>query len=114
MDLVVRQMPVGEFSVHHLSGEVDLATLPRLADALMRATAGSADNDNATTLVVDLDGVHVMDDAGLGLILGAAGRARQAGRDVAVVCSAPTLRQRLTLTGFDRAVTVVDRLSQLR
>ena len=108
MDLVVHQTTVGTLSVLQVSGEVDLATLPRLADALTRAVGGP------DTVAVDLDGVHVMDDTGLGLILGAAGRARQAGGDVAVVCSSALLRERLAITGFDRAVRVVSRLSELR
>ena len=107
MDVLVRQQRVGRYPVLHVSGEVDLATLPRLADALTRAVGGP------DTVVVDLDGVLVMDDAGLGLLLGAAGRARRAGGDVAVVCSSPALREQLALTGFDRAVRVVATMSDL-
>ena len=88
-----------------LAGEVDLATVPRLSDALTRLLAYSG------SVAVDLDGVHLLDDAGLGLLLGAAGRARQSDRELVVVCSPGALRDRLTLTGFDRAVTVVERVS---
>jgi anti-sigma B factor antagonist len=107
MDLSVHHQAIGSLTVLSVSGEVDLATLPRLADALTRTVGGP------NTVVVDLDGVLVLDDAGLGLLLGAAGRARQAGGELSVVCSSPALREHLALTGFDRAVTVVDRITQL-
>jgi anti-sigma B factor antagonist len=57
-------------------------------------------------VAVDLDGVGVLDDSGLGVILGAAGRAREAGGDLVVVCSDARLVARLQLTGLDRAVDV--------
>ena len=110
MDLIVRQTPIGAFCVLHVSGEVDLATLPKFSDALVRATSGAL----GATIVVDLDGVHVFDDAGLGLLLGAAGRTRQTGGDLVVLCSTPGLRQHLELTGFDRGVRVVAGMSELR
>ena len=55
------------------------------------------------TVAVDLDGVDALDDTGLGVLLGAAGRARQAGGDLVVVCASEHLRARFTLTGLDRA-----------
>ena len=62
-------------------------------------------------MAVDLDGVDVLDDTGLGVLLGAAGRARQGGGEVVVVVADERLRARFTATGFDRAVDVVDRLA---
>jgi len=108
MELVTSQVVVGTFQVLHLSGEVDLATLPRLSDALTKLVA------SATSLaIVDLDGLSILDDTGLGLLLGAAGRARQGGAELVVVCSAPTVRSRLSLTGFDRAVRVTESISAI-
>ena len=108
MELVARQTEINSIPVLGLQGEIDLATLPRLADALMRLVTPAA------TCVVDLDGVLVVDDAALGLLLGAAGRARQSNGDLVVVCSSPVLRSRLELTGFDRAVRVVAAVHELR
>jgi anti-sigma B factor antagonist len=105
MELSIHVTKVGAHDVVSLAGEVDVATLPRLADALLRALGPGR------RLVVDLDGVHVLDDAALGLLLGAAGRARLSEGDLVVVASAPVLRDRLALTGFDRAVTVVASVS---
>jgi anti-sigma B factor antagonist len=97
---------LGELRALVLEGELDLASLPRLHDALLRLVAEAG----AATVAVDLDGVSALDDAGLGLLLGAAGRARSAGGDLVVVCTEPRLRRRFELTGLARAVEVRDRL----
>ncbi len=47
-----------------------------------------------------------MDSAGLGALIGGIRRAREAGGDVAVACSRPTLTRLLHTTGFDRIVSV--------
>jgi anti-sigma B factor antagonist len=104
VDLVARTSTVGGRTVVSVSGEIDLATIPKLHDALTRAVASAPPS---STVFVDLDGVYVCDDSGLGVLMGAAGRARQAGGEMIVVCSPGPLRERLAQTGFDRAVTVV-------
>jgi anti-sigma B factor antagonist len=102
MDLLCRLDEVGGRPVLHVSGEIDLATLPVLHDQLTRAIA----RHQAATLWIDLDGVSTLDDAGLGLLLGAAGRARDLGGDLRVVCTSARLTQRFALTGFDRAMAI--------
>jgi anti-sigma B factor antagonist len=106
MELVCSLRTLGDRPVLQVSGEIDLATLPYLRDQLVRAIG----QHPATTLVVDLDGVTALDDAGLGMLLGAAGRAREHGGDLAIVCTNERLRARLALTGLDRAITVFDGL----
>ena len=98
-----------------VSGEIDMATIPRLHDALLRATNADADADAAPrqVLIVDLDGVWSCDDMGLGVLLGAAGRCRESGGDLVVVCSDGPLRDRLERTGFDRAIRVTPRLADV-
>lgn len=110
MDLIARSSTVGGRAVLSISGEIDLATIPTLHDVLVRGLTSSA--SSSSTVFVDLDGVYVCDDTGLGVLLGAAGRARQAGGEMVVVCSPGALRERLAQTGFDRAVTVVSSLAQ--
>lgn len=110
MNLSSSATVVGDDAVVALSGEVDLATVPVLHDVLANALA----RHPGQLLVVDLDGVTVLDDYGLGVLLGAAASARQAGADLAVVCNNDRLRRRLELTGFDRAVEVRDRLKGKR
>ena len=60
-------------------------------------------------VTVDLDEVVALDDAGLGVLLGAAGRARQRAGDLRVVCTNPRLIDFLQITGADRAVEVAER-----
>ena len=91
-----------------LSGEIDLATIPKLHDALTRAIASA---EPSATVFVDLDGAYVCDDSGLGVMLGAAALTRPAGGEMVVVCSPGPLRDRLAQTGFDRAVTVIASLA---
>lgn len=75
---------------------------PRFNDALSRLVT----DDAGHVVVVDIDGTGVIEDAALGLILGAAGRARAAGGDIEIVCTDARLRQRFAENGFDRAVTI--------
>ena len=49
-----------------------------------------------------------MDSAGLGALIGGIRRAREAGGQVAVACSRPTLTRLLHTTGFDRIVPVTE------
>jgi anti-anti-sigma factor len=93
---------VGSAIVVAVDGVVDLAAIGHLHDVLARAVR----QHPGDTLLVDLDAVSVLDDAGLGVLLGAAAAARGAGGDLEVVCTRSALCERLQLTGFDRAVRV--------
>jgi anti-sigma B factor antagonist len=110
MDLRAHHDVVGTLPVVALSGSVDLATVPQLSSALSRLLA----DHQGGRVAVDLDGVDVLDDTGLGVLLGAAGRARQAGGELVVVVADERLRARFDATGFDRAVEVVDRLASVQ
>ena len=101
---------VGGTPVVTLDGIVDLASIPALQDHLTRALHGHPDQ----TLAVDLDGVTALDDCGLGVLLGAATRARDAGGSLVLVCSAERLRTRLASTGLDRVVQVRSALASDR
>jgi anti-sigma B factor antagonist len=106
MSFRAEQHESGDRHVVALSGTLDLGTVPALLNALATALL----DRRGATVVVDLDGVDAVDDVGLGILLGAAGRARRSGGDLVVVCSNPALRDRLALTGFDRAIDVTDTL----
>lgn len=92
-----------------LSGVVDLATIPTLRDLLLRAGTEHPHG----SLAVDLDAVEVLDDTGLGLLLGAAGRRREHGGDLVVVTTRGALIARLAANGFDRAVRVAPALAEV-
>lgn len=107
VDLRSRVYPVGEVSVLALEGVIDLSTLPLLQDLLTRRIAESTGE-----VVVDLDGVAVLDDCGLGVLLGAGGRCRESGRELVVVCTSDRLRRRFEITRLDRALTVRSRVAE--
>jgi anti-sigma B factor antagonist len=107
VDLVSRSTVIGGVPTLHVSGEIDLATVPQLHDALRRIIA----DHFAQTVAIDLDGISVLDDAGLGVLLGAAGRAREQGGDLVIVCTADRLLRRFDLSGLSRAVDVRARIT---
>ena len=102
MDLIARLTVIGDDPVVMLSCELDLSSAPSLRNALVDAIA----DHRGRTVVVDLDGVSALDDSGLGVLLGAAGRAREAGGDLVLVASSDRLRARFDVTGLSRAIEV--------
>jgi len=82
-------------------GELDAYTVGRFREAL--GELASVDR-----LLIDLSDVPFMDSAGLGALIGGIRRAREAGGEVAVACSRPTLTRLLHTTGFDRIVSVTE------
>lgn len=107
MDLVCRTVIIGGMPTLEASGEIDLASVPLLHDALRRMVA----EHRAVTVAVDLDGISVLDDAGLGVLLGAAGRAREQGGDLVIVCTTERLLHRFQVSGLGRAIEIRARLS---
>lgn len=107
MDLVCRAVTIGEMPALSVSGELDLASIPALRDAVVRLLTDAP----GRTVAIDLDGVSVLDDAGLGILLGAADRARERGGDVVLICSAERLRARFERSGLARAIEVRDRFA---
>lgn len=91
-------------AVLRLSGEVSLSTLPYLSDMLNKATQ---EHPNAP-FVVNVNDLSLLDDAGIGILMGFAGKLRSAHTSCVVVCSQVGIRSRLAATGFDLAVSVVD------
>jgi anti-anti-sigma factor len=85
-----------------LEGAVTLSTLPQLSDGLSRAVG----TNFPSGVVVDLDALDTVDDAGLGILMGFVGKLRLQGLDAVCIASLPRIRQRLADTGFDKAVAV--------
>lgn len=102
MSLSVRHETVGEIEVVAVSGAIDLATLPRFADALNRVTIGGG-----VTVAVDLEEVTALDDAALGTLLGTASRLRRAGRDLVLVCTNDRVVDHLRTTGVTTILPLV-------
>ena len=82
MGLRARHDIVDDVHVVSFSGELDLGTVPVLADALNKAIV-----EAGHTVAVDLDGVGRPDDNALGVMVTAAARASDAGKRLVIVCS---------------------------
>lgn len=109
MSLRAETTDVAGRAVVVLSGSVDLSTVPTLQNVLARVVVERP----GETVAVDLDGIDTVDDVGLGILLGAAGRARRNGGDVVIVCANDHLRDKFAVTGLDRAITVTMSLAEL-
>ena len=84
-------------------GELDLSTLPQLSDLLNKAM-----NQTHQHIALDLDGITVLDDAALGILLGAASRIRFNGGHMYVVCSNPKIVDYLQRTQLDRIIPLAN------
>jgi anti-anti-sigma regulatory factor len=73
----------------------------------------TVDDHPGQVIGLDLDEAGTLDDVGLGIILGAAGRARADGGELVVIASGSALRKRFAITGLDRAVKCVGSLHEL-
>lgn len=102
MELRVVTSLIGGMPVLSLDGVADLSTAPVLHRALTGFTASAS----ATTVAVDLDGVAVLDDVAVGLLLGAAARVREQGAELVLVCTSPRIVARLDALRVDRILPV--------
>ncbi len=107
MSLRTEVSDVSGRTVISLTGSVDLSTIPTLQNTLARVLV----EHPGEPVAVDVDGVDALDDTGVGILLGAAGRARRSGGDVIIVCSTESLRERFAVTGLDRAITITPTLT---
>jgi anti-anti-sigma factor len=102
VNLHTREASIGGVATIVLDGVLDLASVGDLRSVLTQFVGRHA----ASIVVVDLDAVNAIDDSALGVLLGAAAAAREAGGDLELVCTNDTLRGRLSRTRLDRAITV--------
>ena len=84
-------------------GALDLSTLPQLSDLLNKAM-----NQTHQHIALDLDGITVLDDAALGILLGVASRIRINGGQMYVVCSNPKIVDYLQRTQLDRIIPLAN------
>ena len=83
------------------AGEIDLATVTSLRDAITRAM-----QQGARHLTVDLDEVTYLDSSGLGTLIGAHKRLVSSGGTLTIRCAQARVLRLLTITGVDRVLTV--------
>ena len=90
-------------SVLAVSGEVDVATVPRLREQLHGLVA-----QGSNRIIVDLDGVDFLDSTGLGVLVGALKRVRSNDGELSLVCTQPRIRKVFEVTGLTKVFSLFD------
>jgi len=95
--------PHGRWTVVAITGELELATAPRLRQAVV-----SLVGEGQVDIVLDLSGVDFLDSVGLGVIVSALKRVR--GRDgrLVVAGAVPRVRALFELTRLDEIIDLHD------
>jgi anti-anti-sigma factor len=94
-ELTSRRTRTGDAVVVTLAGDLDMAATFWLEPELERVT----EEPGLGVLVLDMEGVHFMDSAALGLLLSTQARLQGAGIRLAVANPSPAVRRILQLTG---------------
>ncbi len=95
------------YSVLAVSGEVDVATVPRLREQLHGLVA-----EGNIRIIVDLDGVDFLDSTGLGVLVGALKRVRSNDGELALVCTQPRIRKVFEVTGLTKVFALYDSVDE--
>jgi anti-sigma B factor antagonist len=107
--LSVERRSDGGVEVVAVSGEIDIASAPRLITGLNDAVGAGE-----TPVVVDLTDVGFMDSTGLALLLNAHRRLSRRGKGFAVVCADGPVRRVFTITDMVDVLQVRGDLAQAR
>lgn len=102
MLLSISTATIGDTELIALSGELDLSTLPRAHDAIVRCARGSTES-----VALDLDGVTMVDDPTLGAVIGALAALVTDRRRCSIVANHPRLVERLATFGVPGRVRLV-------
>jgi anti-sigma B factor antagonist len=87
-----------------LDGEIDIATCPAIRRFLMAAISGGN-----VHLAVDMSGVTFIDAAGIGVLVAAANRARQAGGGLSLLAPSRQVRRLLDVLHLDPILPTAQR-----
>jgi anti-sigma B factor antagonist len=91
-----------------VTGEIDLATVPELEDAIDSVLTG-----NAHALVVDLRETSFMDSTGLKALVMAHRRFDENGRQFAIAVSGGPVSRLIDLSGVEGSIRVVETIEGL-
>lgn len=91
----------GAWTVVGVRGEVDLYTAPRLKERLADLSA-----HGKSQVAVDLQGVEFMDSTGLGVLIGALKRSREAGGTLSLIAPREPVVKVLAITGLDKVFPI--------
>lgn len=96
----INEMNVGNATVARLLGRVDTATAPAVQTRLLGMLTPGA------TVVADMTEVGYVSSAGLRALLSAAKQAKSVGAGFGLVGPQASVREVLTMTGFDRIIQI--------
>ena len=109
LSLNVERNSDGEVEVVVVSGEIDIASAPRLITGLNDAVGNCE-----FPVVVDLTDVGFMDSTGLALLLNAHRRLSRRGKGFAVACGDGPVRRVFTITDMAEVLHVRSNLADAR
>lgn len=100
--LNIRSEGTGDRRILRLSGECDIATAPRLHEALVPLRG------EVRELVLDLSGLEFIDSSGVAVIAGALKWVRESEGTLVVSGARGPVRKVFEITGLDRAIPLRD------
>jgi len=86
-----------------LRGELDVSTVPALAEPLRKAIAAGK-----TAVAIDLSELTFLDSTGLMVLLNGLRRVMRQGGRLAIACTNPTVLRLFEITGTESTFTIVD------
>ncbi len=89
---------VSDDGILEVAGDIDMEGAPVLESAILKLEQQS-NNGSQNDLVIDLGEVLFIDSSGLRILLGAAQRLRDQGRNIVLRSTAPSVRRLLEITG---------------
>jgi anti-sigma B factor antagonist len=98
----------GNWAVVAVTGELELATAPRLRQVVV-----SLVGEGRTNIALDLGGVDFVDSIGLGMVVSALKRVRSRDGRLVVVAAAPRVRALFELTRLDEIIDLFDTLDEV-
>jgi anti-sigma B factor antagonist len=105
MDLALQIFEQRGWQVVLVSGELDVATAPRLHEQLVALAS-----QGHRRIAIDLDGVTMFDWMGLGAVLGVLARVRALGGELVLISPTAVVRELLELTELDGVLPIHESL----
>ena len=106
MDLAISTQNLNDHTVVSVAGEVDVLTAPTLDEAL-----SSVIGAGNTRLILDFGGVTFLDSTGLGVVVKALKRTREADGTLAVATQSERVLKVFRITGLDGIVPLYDNVA---
>ena len=101
MDLGLDVQERDGFAVLAVSGEVDVATVPRLREQLHGLVA-----QGSSQIIVNLDAVDFLDSTGLGVLVGGLKRVRNHDGSLQLVCTQEKILKIFRITGLTKVFPI--------